>query len=140
MLQPQPARRRLARQDELFWAWEFVNDAVHDKPMPEVLLLLDDLLVHKAADPGVVGAGPLEDVLHRPDLAEWDAALATRCAESEPWRQAVYAAVYPDDLILPLLAPYLRPVVNPAPTRQAVDKRKQRRKTSRDSGARSHRK
>lgn len=102
---------RRAAQDELFWAWELVDDTVHSGRQSEILELLDGLLSHPAAEPVYVGAGPLEDLLHEGEAASWDAVLASRCNSSAAWREAMDSVDWPDDAELPLLRPYLRPRV-----------------------------
>jgi hypothetical protein len=68
-----------------FWAWEAVSDAMDG---PEPLALLDALLGAPDADPCLIGAGPLEDLLSEHGLA-WDTAVADRCRTSPLWRAAV---------------------------------------------------
>lgn len=85
--------------------WNTVDDA----PTPAVLRVVDELLAHPSADAGLVGAGPVEDLLHRDDVEDWDEELARRCRTSAAWRDAVYSAAEPNGLDLPALRPYLRP-------------------------------
>lgn len=66
-----------------------------DADPAEALRLLDTILSHPAADPAIVGAGPLEDLLATcaPGV---DAAVAERARTSATWRAAV-GAVWLDD-------------------------------------------
>lgn len=120
------SREERLQADELSWAWEFVDDAARDAPLGEVLALLDELLAHPEADPGYLGAGPLEDMLNRESIADWEQELAQRCADSALWRQAFHGAYWPDSLDLPRLAPYLRPVAARTPTSPPASKPEQK--------------
>ncbi len=124
---------RLAAED-FFWAFEKVDDIVHNAPMPAILTLVDELLDHPSADAGYVGAGPVEDILHLDSVEDWDEDLARRCSASGAWREAVHGAVWPENLSLPQLRPYLR---EPARDTSAPAKGKIRRgRKGRDIGQR----
>ena len=107
-------QQRLAAQGHE-WAWEFVNDSVHEK-RPELLALLDALIEVPDADRAYLaylGAGPLEDLLND-DAARWDESLAQRCRLSANWREAVMGVDLDrrQQTRLRALLPYVRP--NPA--------------------------
>ncbi len=120
--------------EEWFWAWEVVWNVVHSGPMSVTLTLLDELLAHPEADAGYIGAGPVEDILHLDALEKWDEELARRCRMSAVWREAVYSAVWPDEVSLPHLRPYLRPPTQDGP--QSAQAQTAKRKTGRDIGQR----
>lgn len=123
---------------EWSWAWDAVDDAVRSAAMPVTLTLLDELLAHPEADTGYIGAGPVEDILHLDAIEDWIDELARRCRTSAVWREAVYAAVWPDEASLHRLRPYLRPLAQDAP--QVARARTDNRKTGRDIGqSRRHR-
>ena len=58
---------RLAAQ-EYFWVWDVVGTATWELPA-ESLQMIDAILHHPDADPVLVGAGPIEDLLSEP--AQW---------------------------------------------------------------------
>jgi hypothetical protein len=79
--------QKLAAGD-LFRAVETVNDVVMDGDVRDAVSLLDDLLLAPDADPSLVGAGPLEDLLTERG-SEAGPVVALRCQESERWRDAL---------------------------------------------------
>jgi len=125
-------REQRLQAEELFWAWEAVDEAVQPRPQADTLSLLDALLEASGADAFYVGAGPVEDLLDRYG-AQVQEALAQRCRTSASWRQAV-GCVWLDVPLrqcLPLLAEYLPPLAaRPAGSPSSTVSRK----TSRDRG------
>jgi len=106
-------KQRLAGED-LFWACEAVQDAVHDDPT-DVLDLIDALLLAPEADPGYVGAGPVEDLICQTG-SKYEAALAERCRKDAKWREAMSCVWLdePDRQKVPLLSVFL-PIDNDSP-------------------------
>jgi hypothetical protein len=96
---------RLASED-LFWAWETVEEAMTGE---DPLELLDSLLAAPTADPCYLGAGPIEDLLVA-DPARWDEAMAERCRTSERWRAALACVLVMNQRDLKQLAAYVKPV------------------------------
>lgn len=106
--------QRLAA-DEHWWAVEIVEETVRIHPLDEVLEVLDQLLGAPEVDPVLIGAGPLETLLHdRPQAAE---AIAQRCRASQhapQWRAAtaaVWLTGHHHDR-LPALARFLSPPID----------------------------
>jgi hypothetical protein len=87
-------RAERLRADDLFWAWESVEDAMTGD-IRAAMLLIDELLAAPGADPCYLGAGPLEDLLTErgTEAAE---PVAARCRSSSAWRAAV-ACVWLDE-------------------------------------------
>lgn len=100
---------------EHWWAVEAVGTVVSTAGVGEVVDLLEDLLGAPGADPVLVGAGPLEDLLTtRPEAG---ALVAQRCRGSEHagrWQHAT-AAVWLSShhhRQLPALAAFLSPPID----------------------------
>jgi hypothetical protein len=106
-------QERLA-SEEFFWAWDAVSTATWESP-EESLEMIDAILHHPDADPVLVGAGPVEDLLSdAPHVVE---EIARRCRTDALWREAVGHAII-DDPIPESIIPYaMRPHSEPAPGR-----------------------
>lgn len=104
-------QQRLASHD-FFWAWDAVSAATWESP-EQSLEMIEAILHHPDADPGLVGAGPIEDLLSNPpQLVE---EIAERCRTDALWREAVGHAII-DDPIPESLGPYaMRPRIQLPP-------------------------
>jgi hypothetical protein len=92
----------------LDWAAQAVSDVLDLAPVEDAVAMLDNLLAADAADPAVVGCGPLERLLDERG-PEADERVAGLCASDPAWRAAVAAAGLSEGAAssLPRLAPYL---------------------------------
>ncbi len=80
-----------------FWAWEAVDDVVHNGPLERALALLDALLAAPGADLGVRRGRSQEDLMNVHGTLV-DDALGERCERSPQWAEAVWGSIPPDDL------------------------------------------
>jgi hypothetical protein len=100
---------RLERLAAEQWSWAVGEvDAAMDRGDDSALDLLDDLLHAPDADPGYLGASPLENLLIEHGAAVADQ-VADRARRDPLWREAV-GGVWLDSSVaeaLPALAPFL---------------------------------
>jgi hypothetical protein len=123
----QGTRQERLASEEYFWAWDAVETATWESP-EESLEMIDAILHHPDADPVLVGAGPIEDLLSDPpQLVE---EIARRCRTDALWREAVGSAII-DDPIPDSLSPYaMRPLAGP-PRKPAPQAARRRSRTPR---------
>ena len=109
-------QQRLASR-EFFWASDAVWTATHESP-EQSLEMIDAILHHPDADPVLIGAGPIEDLLSDPpQLVE---EIAQHCRTDALWREAVGHAII-DDPIPECLSPYaMRPRTEPPTARTST--------------------
>jgi hypothetical protein len=105
---------RLA-SEEYFWAWDAVQTATWESP-EESLAMIDAILHHADADPVLVGAGPIEDLLSAP--AQMVEEIARRCRTDALWREAVGHAIIDDPIPASLVAYAMHPPAPQLPTRK----------------------
>ena len=98
-------QQRLA-SSEFLWAWDAVSTATWESP-EQSLEMIDAILHHPDADPVLVGAGPIEDLLSDPpQLVE---EIAQRCRTDALWREAVAHAIIDDPIPESLTSYAMRP-------------------------------
>jgi len=108
----QGSRQERLASAEYSWAWDVVGTATWESP-EESLEMIDAILHHPDADPVLVGAGPIEDLLSFPPQLVQE--IAGRCRTDALWREAVGHAII-DDPVPPALVPYaMRPRSGPSP-------------------------
>jgi hypothetical protein len=84
-------KRKRAAADDYFWGWEEVASMVDGGRIEDTLKLLDALLQSPSADPCVVGAGPLENLLsNRRDESQKQ--VDERVRQEPAWREAMECA------------------------------------------------
>lgn len=113
-------RQARADADAHFWAWQDIDESVHDGVLPIEVV---DALLHVLPDDdgylGYVAAGPIEDML-RMHPEQYTDTVAQRCREDAVWARAV-GGVWLDRRTWEALPESLRPLIaEPAVPQQAV--------------------
>jgi hypothetical protein len=112
----QGTRQERLASDAYSWAWDALSTAVMESPI-EAIQMIDAILRHPDADPGYVGAGPIEDLLadgrQSPEVAE---EIGLRCRQDPLWREAVSYAYVEDPVSAPVALYVLQP---PSETRSS---------------------
>jgi hypothetical protein len=101
----QGTRQERLASDAYFWAWDVLEPAVMESPS-EAIVMMDAVLHHPDADPGYVGAGPIENLLSDRPPPQVLEEIGLRCRQDPLWREALSGA-YVDDPVPAAVAPYV---------------------------------
>ena len=91
----QGTRQERLASDAYLWAWDALETAVIESPS-EAIEMIVAVLRHPDADPGYVGAGPIENLLSDRLPLQVLEDIGLRCRQDPLWREAVSGA-YVDD-------------------------------------------